>query len=132
MNRHLERLEGLHPDLVRVVKRLLAVREDVVVLEGMRTLERQRKLLALKATTTLRSRHLTGHAVDLAPTIDGEIRWDWPLYNALAPVVKGAAMREGVSIEWGGDWKFADGPHWQLSWEKYPIEKPLNEGALIA
>ena len=121
MSQHLERLVGLHPDLVRVVNRLLTVRQDVVILEGMRTLERQRKLLALKATTTLKSRHLTGHAVDLAVTVDGEIRWDWPLYNQLAPFVKTAAQDENVPIEWGGDWKkFKDGPHWQLPWAIYP------------
>lgn len=121
MNQHLERLAGLHPDLVRVVNRLLTVRADVAILEGVRTVERQKKLLALKATTTMKSRHLTGHAVDLAVTVDGEIRWDWPLYTTLAPFVKDAARQENVPIEWGGDWKkFKDGPHWQLPWAIYP------------
>jgi len=121
VNQHLERLEGLHPDLVRVINRLLTVCPEVTILEGVRTLERQRKLLALKATTTMKSRHLTGHAVDLAVTVDGEIRWDWPLYSALAPFVKAAAQGENVPIEWGGSWvKFRDGPHWQLPWKDYP------------
>lgn len=116
------RLEGVHPDLVRVVKRAAVLSDiDFTVLEGLRTMARQRELLAAKATTTLKSRHLTGHAVDLAVMVGGEIRWDWPLYRQLAPIVKQAATDEGVSIEWGGDWRtFKDGPHWQLPWGKYP------------
>jgi len=120
--RSLSRLEGLHPDLVRVVKRAAATSSlDFTVLEGLRTLERQKQLFAQRATTTMKSRHLDGHAVDLAPMIDGEIRWDWPLYFKLAPIVKAAAAHEGVVIEWGGDWKtFKDGSHWQLPWKDYP------------
>jgi peptidoglycan L-alanyl-D-glutamate endopeptidase CwlK len=70
--RSLSRLEGVHPDLVRVVKRAAAISDlDFTVLEGLRTLERQRKLRAEGASKTLNSRHLTGHAVDLAPLING-------------------------------------------------------------
>jgi peptidoglycan L-alanyl-D-glutamate endopeptidase CwlK len=121
--RSLSRLEGIHPDLVRVVKRAAAISKlDFTVLEGLRTKERQKQLFAQRATKTMNSRHLTGHAVDLAPMIAGEIRWDWPLYHQLAKVVKAAAADETVSIEWGGDWKggFIDGPHWQLPWKGYP------------
>jgi peptidoglycan L-alanyl-D-glutamate endopeptidase CwlK len=120
--RSLSRLQGVHPDLVRVVKKAAAMSAiDFTVLEGLRTIERQRELFAKHATTTMKSRHLDGHAVDIAPMIGGEVRWDWPLYFKLADVVKNAATAENVPIEWGGDWKtFKDGPHWQLPWAKYP------------
>jgi peptidoglycan L-alanyl-D-glutamate endopeptidase CwlK len=120
--RSLARLEGVHPDLVRVVKRAAAMSNiDFTVLEGLRTLERQKQLFAKRATKTMKSRHLNGHAVDLAPLIAGEVRWDWPLYYQLAEIVKAAAAAEGVPIEWGGDWRtFKDGPHWQLPWKDYP------------
>lgn len=120
--RSLQRLEGVHPDLVRVVKKAAAISAlDFTVLEGLRTLERQKKLFAQRATQTMKSRHLTGHAVDLAPMVGGEVRWDWPLYHRLADIVKQAAADEGVAVEWGGDWKtFKDGPHWQLPWKQYP------------
>lgn len=120
--RSLARLEGVHADLVRVVKRAAAMSTlDFTVLEGVRTLARQKELHAKGATTTMKSRHLDGHAVDLAPVIDGEVRWDWPLYFKLAEIVKQAAKDEHVPIEWGGDWKtFKDGPHWQLPWDAYP------------
>lgn len=123
--RSLSRLEGVHPDLVRVVKKAAAMSDlDFTVLEGLRTLERQKQLMASGATRTMKSRHLTGHAVDLAPMVGSEVRWDWPLYNKLAPIVKAAAAAENVVIEWGGDWRtFKDGPHWQLPWKQYPKEK---------
>lgn len=121
-SRSIKRLANVHPDLVRVV-RAAAMQSnlDFCVLEGLRTLDRQKELLAQGATTTLKSRHLTGHAVDLAAMSGGEIRWDWPLYHKLAVIIKAAAAAEKVKIEWGGDWrKFKDGPHWQLPWAKYP------------
>jgi peptidoglycan L-alanyl-D-glutamate endopeptidase CwlK len=108
---------------VRVVHRAAALSSlDFTVLEGWRNLDRQKQLLAQKATKTLNSRHLTGHAVDLAPMIGGSVSWDWPLYHRLAKVVKAAADHENVPITWGGDWKtFKDGPHWELPWKQYPL-----------
>lgn len=125
-----ERLKGVHPDLVRVVERAAAITDcPFVVLEGKRTLARQKQLLAQGATSTLNSRHLTGHAVDLAPLDKkGQASWSWPLYYPLAKVIKQAAKEENVSLEWGGDWKkFPDGPHWQLPWKHYPAEAKQAE-----
>ena len=118
----LERLKGVHPDLIKVMKRAIACSPlDFSIIEGMRTLETQKKYMASGATRTMNSRHLTGHAVDVAPYIDGAIRWDWPLYHQLALVIKKAAADEQVPITWGGDWRsFKDGPHWELPWKAYP------------
>lgn len=123
--RSLSRLEGVHPDLVRVVKKAAAMSSlDFTVLEGLRTQARQKQLMELGATKTMNSRHLTGHAVDLAPMVGGTVRWDWPLYHQLAVIVKDAAKAENVPIQWGGDWKsFKDGPHWELPWKQYPKGK---------
>jgi peptidoglycan L-alanyl-D-glutamate endopeptidase CwlK len=117
-------LEGVHPDLVKVMKRAIEISDlDFTVLEGLRTLATQKRYLAQGATRTLRSRHLTGHAVDIAPWIGGKVRWDWPLYYRLEKIVKQAAKDVGVIVEWGGDWRtFKDGPHWQLPWKLYPIK----------
>ena len=121
-NASLSKLQGIHPDLRRVMDRALQEAAiDFRVLEGLRTLARQKQLVASGASQTLRSRHLTGHAVDIAPLVGGKVSWDWPLYHRLAPAVKLASQAEGVAIEWGGDWRsFPDGPHWQLSWAAYP------------
>jgi peptidoglycan L-alanyl-D-glutamate endopeptidase CwlK len=120
--RSLSRLEGVHPDLVRVVKKAASMSDlDFTVLEGLRTVARQKQLFAQKATKTMNSRHITGHAVDLAPMLGGKVSWDWPLYDRLAEIVKAAAVVEKVPLTWGGDWKtFKDGPHWELPWKQYP------------
>jgi peptidoglycan L-alanyl-D-glutamate endopeptidase CwlK len=118
--RCLARLQGVHADLVRVVQRA-RLQSDFVVVEGLRTAARQQQLMAAGATRTLNSRHLTGHAVDLAVRVGSEVRWDWPLYEALGAVMKRAAAEEEVAITWGGDWpRFRDGPHFELHWDRYP------------
>jgi len=123
-----ERLAGVHPDLARVVERARAA-VPFIVTEGLRTPERQAALVKAGASRTLQSRHLTGHAVDLAYWLDdgdatpegGEIRWDWPLYGQIAAAMKAAANAEGVRIIWGGSWPtFRDGPHFELNRRHYP------------
>ena len=118
----IDRLSGVHPDLVSVVKRAIEVSEvDFAVLEGFRSKARQEQLVAAGASQTMNSRHLTGHAVDLGAMVSGTVRWDWPLYFKVADAVKKAAAELGTPIEWGGDWKkFKDGPHFQLPWKEYP------------
>jgi peptidoglycan L-alanyl-D-glutamate endopeptidase CwlK len=112
----LARLKGVHPDLVKVVRRAIELTPiDFTVLEGLRTKERQKQLVAKGASKTMNSFHITGHAVDIAPLVDGKVTWDWKYYNQLAPIIKQAAKELNVNITWGGDWKtFKDGPHWQI------------------
>jgi peptidoglycan L-alanyl-D-glutamate endopeptidase CwlK len=122
------KLRGVHPDLVRVVNRCAADWKDAdtafIVTCGLRTLAEQKVLVAKGASKTLRSRHLTGHAIDLACVLKGKVRWDWPLYDRLAKRMKAAAKAEKVPLECGGDWAtFKDGPHFQLPWKQYPGAK---------
>lgn len=118
-----QRLVGVHPDLARVLER--ARRDGSIpwrVTEGVRSMDRQAELAATGASRTMRSRHLTGHAVDLAVE-DGRdgVRWDRPAYEALAAEILAAAKAEGVPVEWGGNFRgFFDGPHFQLPWRDYP------------
>jgi peptidoglycan L-alanyl-D-glutamate endopeptidase CwlK len=115
-------LQGVNPDLVRVVRRAITLTNvDFVVTEGLRTPERQAELVKAGASKTLNSRHITGHAVDLAPIIAGQVRWDWPPFHELARAMKQAAAAEGVAIVWGGSWtRFRDGPHFELDRKVYP------------
>jgi peptidoglycan L-alanyl-D-glutamate endopeptidase CwlK len=122
-DRDIGRLKGVHPDLVKIVT--VAAEFTPVpftVLEGLRSPARQKQLVAEGASWTLKSRHLSGHAVDLAPLDErGKISWHWPLYHKLAPHVKSVARDLGFALEWGGDFKKTpDGPHWQLPWHQYP------------
>ena len=118
----LDRLTGVHPDLVRVVKRAIEITTvDFAVLEGVRSKARQEQLVKAGASQTMNSRHITGHAVDLGAYVSGSVRWDWPLYSKIADAVKQAAAELGVPIEWGGDWRtFKDGPHFHLPHKEYP------------
>ena len=117
-----QRLQGVHPDLQRIVLLAATLTDtDFIITEGLRTVERQRQLVAKGASQTMNSRHITGHAVDLAATVDGEVRWDWPLYHRLATAMKEAARQLGIRMVWGGDWRsFKDGPHFQLPWQTHP------------
>lgn len=109
-------LEGVNEKLVKVVKKAVDLSEiSFIVTEGLRTKERQAILVKQGASRTMNSMHIVGRAVDLAPVVNGEVRWDWPLFYKLADAMKKAATEVGVTVEWGGDWtSFKDGPHFQL------------------
>lgn len=116
------RLEGVHPDLVAVVEAAIRLTPvDFMVTEGLRQPTRQAQLVKAGASRTLNSRHLTGHAVDVAALVEGEVRWDWPLYGRIAEAFRRAAKARGVALVWGGDWpRLRDGPHFELDRRAYP------------
>ena len=120
--RSLERMQGVHPDLVKVVLLAIQLTEvDFGVTEGVRTIEKQREYVAKGASKTLNSRHLTGHAVDLVAYIGADVNWSWPLYHKIADAMKRAANSLNVPIVCGADWKkFPDGPHFELDRKVYP------------
>ena len=120
-------LVGVHDDLVSVVERAAELSEvEFIVTEGLRSLERQRELVAKGASKTLNSRHLTGHAIDVAAKVGGQVRYDWPLYPKISKAMKAAAKELNVPIVWGGDWKtFKDGPHFELDRRSYPAQSDM-------
>jgi len=148
-NKSLQELAGVHPDLVAVVQRAIELTvQDFTVHDGIRTLAEQQRLVATNASQTLDSRHLTGHAVDLVPIVNGKPRWEWdPIYR-IADAMRMAARERGVPLRWGGCWDrlltdsddspedmvndygarrraankkaFVDGPHFELPRDKYP------------
>lgn len=103
--RSLEELDGVHSDLVAVVKRAIEITpQDFSVHDGIRTLDEQKELVKSGASKTLKSRHITGHAVDLVPYINGKLRWEWePIYQ-IAEAVRTAALEVKIPIRWGGAW----------------------------
>lgn len=116
-------LAGVHPDLVRVAGRARAASERrFIVIEGLRSPERQRANVASGASRTMDSRHLTGHAIDCVPLDDaGQPSWDWAFYGPMAAAFKRAAAELGVALVWGGDWPtLRDGPHFELDRRHYP------------
>lgn len=115
-------LKGVNPDLVKIVRRALQLSPiDFGITEGLRTVERQRQLVAAGKSQTMNSRHISGHAVDVFayPTSAGS--WEWKYYEQIATAFKQAAKELDIPVEWGGDWKtLKDGPHFQLPHAKYP------------
>ncbi len=120
--RSLARLEGVHPDLVRVVKRAIELTTmDFGITEGLRTVEKQREYVRDGKSMTMHSRHLTGHAVDVVAFRNGAVSWTASDYDPIAKAFKAAAFELGIAIAWGGDWKkFKDCPHFELSRIEYP------------
>lgn len=134
------RLVGVNPilaDLIREASARCAI--PFTVIEGLRTAERQRQLVASGASRTQNSRHLTGHAADLWPldpatgkALPSDAAFKrgsaqakaasarlWADLRAIAAVVKLVAKERGVMIEWGGDWGW-DAPHFQLNRKQHP------------
>lgn len=129
----LQRLQGVHPDLVRVVKRAISISpQDFTVVEGLRTKARQAELYAQgrtkpgpKVTWTLQSKHIDGMAVDLAPWVDGAIDWNTVArFDRIALAMFRAAALESVRIRWGADWDGdglprekgeSDSPHFEMA-----------------
>ena len=118
--RSLQNLSGVHPDLVAVVKLAITITEqDFTVIEGIRSVNRQRELFKAGKSTTMNSRHITGHAVDMVPW---PVDWnDLKRFEVVSEAMKAAAEELDIPIVWGGDWKsFYDAPHFELDRKTYP------------
>ncbi len=115
-------LKGVNADLVKVVRRALELSTvDFGVIEGLRTVERQKELVDTGKSQTMNSRHITGHAIDLLPT-----GADWNDYKCWLPVLDAmhlAGNELGIKLRFGISWtdnpndkpaKFLDGPHIEI------------------
>ena len=114
-------LKGVDERLVKIVEQ--AIKEtpiDFTVTEGLRTPQRQQQLVNDGFSQTMKSKHLTGHAVDLAAIVDGKVNWEKKYYVSLSEVLKKVADEQGTTIRWGGDFKnaagkpFKDKPHFEM------------------
>lgn len=114
--RSLNNLKGVHPQLVKCVELALSLSKmDFVVIEGLRTAERQKELIALGKSWIQRSKHQDGLAVDLmALPADGSSNWEARHYNVLNAAMQEAAGRLGIRLTWGGSWTRRDLVHFQI------------------
>ena len=104
----LKELQGVHSDLIAIVTRAIEISaQDFAVHDGIRTLAEQQRLVASGASQTLDSRHITGHAVDLVPFVNGKLRWEWEPIYVIADAVRIAANELGTPLRWGGAWDVA-------------------------
>lgn len=125
----LNKLEGVHEDLTKVVKQAIKVSTvDFCVVEGLRSVDRQKKLYAQGRTApgkivtwTMLSRHLSGHAVDLGAIVNGVLSYDEKWYTQIANAMLGSAASLNVPLKWGGTFRDKNGKptpdlmHFELS-----------------
>ena len=126
--RSLKNLEGVHPDMVKLMKRTLASSDiDFMIICGLRTKEQQQVLYDTGKSQTLNSRHLTGHAVDIAVWIDGGISWDPKYYKEIGRTALEQAALCNIHTVWGGNWKhFKDYGHFELDRHYYFEDEPYK------
>lgn len=106
-DRSIGRMAGVHPDLQAVVHyaiRVTTVDFGITATGGVRTLELQRQLKEKGASKTMRSRHLTGHAIDTMAFINGKVVWDHEPYYEINDAFEKASEALAVPLRWGHDW----------------------------
>ena len=112
----LERLAGVKEPLQTLAKSAITYSPfDFSITCGLRTIEEQRVLFANGKSKTMKSKHITGDAFDIAVFDEhGKLTWDLKYYKKVAEHIKREANKLGIKITWGGDWQWIDGPHFQL------------------
>ena len=112
--RSLGRLDGVNNKLHSVVTTAITLTNcDFGVTCGLRTEKEQEDLVARGASKTMKSKHLTGDAVDVVAYIGSRISWELNLYDDIADAFKEASIKEGVPIKWGGAWSVPDLRDWE-------------------
>lgn len=111
--RSLAKLEGVDERLVRVVKTAITITNvDFGVIQGLRTIEEQRELVAKGASQTMKSKHIEGRAVDVMAYVGSRGSWEMSLYDNIADAFKIAAEEEDVQVRWGAAWHITDLREW--------------------
>ncbi|MCS3505459.1 M15 family metallopeptidase [Achromobacter sp. JUb104] len=139
----------VHEALVSIVEKAVQLSvQEFAVHDGIRTIAEQQQMVQRGASQTLDSRHVSGHAVDLVPYINGKLRWEWPPIYLIADAMRIGAQELKIPLRWGGAWDvdftnstelpedlvanyvarrkkqglsaFIDGPHFELQRSQYP------------
>jgi len=139
----------VHEALVSIVEKAVQLSvQEFAVHDGIRTIAEQQQMVQRGASKTLDSRHVSGHAVDLVPYINGKLRWEWPPIYLIADAMRIGAQELKIPLRWGGAWDvdftnsmeppedlvanyvarrkkqglsaFIDGPHFELQRSQYP------------
>lgn len=111
--RSLDRLEGVDERLVAVVKHAItATKVDFGVVQGLRTIEEQRELVAKGASQTMKSKHIDGLAVDLMAYIGSRGSWELNLYDDIADAMAEGARVVDVPVRWGAAWTVPNIAQW--------------------
>ena len=114
-----DNLSGVKTELVAVVTTAIEhTSVDFGVIQGLRTLEQQKELVAKGASQTMKSKHLEGRAVDLMAYIGGRGSWELNVYDEIADAMKEAAIKVDVAVRWGAAWTVTDIREWEGTMEE--------------
>lgn len=118
-------VEGAHPDILEFRRCFI---DEMAKTHGVpmwahnmvRTSAEQEKLFARRVTKARggESPHNWGCAVDI---VHSTRLWelDKRSWTMLGAIGKEVAKRKGIAITWGGDWRFYDPAHWEITdWEQ--------------
>ena len=118
-SRSLGRLDGVDEKLSNVVKKAIGYSTvDFGVIQGLRSVEEQKELVARGLSKTMKSKHLEGRAVDLMAYLNGRACWEINVYDEIADAMKQAAIDEDVHIRWGAAWTVSDIRSWEGTMEE--------------
>lgn len=116
--RSLKKITGVKLELYEVTKLALNYSEvDFGVTCGLRTKKEQRMLVDSGRSQTMKSKHLTGDAVDVVAYLGPKAVWDLPLYCKIADAFKLAAIELDVAVRWGSAWTVSDIRNWNGTME---------------
>lgn len=114
-------LDSLAPEFkplaIELIARLVEDGIAVLIVSTRRTPTEQAELIRRGLSWTQNSRHLTGHAIDLAPyevwQLHGPDKLQW---NADDPVwARMGEIGERLGLRWGGRWRQRDLGHFELA-----------------
>ena len=98
------RLKGVNPKLVNVLNEAIKLM-DLTILEGLRSVERQKELVASGASKTMKSKHLKGRAVDVTPyPVDFDSAKGINRHYYMAGMLRGIAHMMKITVRSGADW----------------------------
>lgn len=104
-----EKLATVHSKLSSAARKALQLSPiDFGITEGKRSEQKQKQLVAEGASKTMKSKHLTGHAIDIVCYVDGKITWELEYYQIVANAFALACEELKINLRWGGSWKVND------------------------
>lgn len=120
------KLIGVSEPLLELVNRALEISEaDFAVIEGLRSIEKQKENVRNGVSQTMKSKHLTGQAIDILPSsIKPGMKWELHHFYPVLDAFYRAGQELGVPLRFGINWKndpslpietkFIDAPHIEL------------------
>jgi len=108
-DKSLQKLEGVNDKLcLTLLNAIKLTKIDFGITCGLRSKEEQEKLVQSGASTTMKSKHLIGEAVDVVAYVNGRVSWEINVYDDIAEAIRQSAKTFQIGIRWGAAWSVPD------------------------